>query len=455
MFDLVIRGDDRDIGINDGVITAIGPGLGAAKQEIDAAGLAVLPGLIDIHLHFNEPGRTEWEGAATGSRALAAGGGTLFFDMPLNSTPCTINAVEFDRKAAALSASSITDFALWGGIVPGNCSALAELAESGAVGFKAFLCNSGLAEFPRADDLTLYEGMRESARLGLPVAVHAESEEITSRLTHRMIEQNRRDIRAFLESRPIIAEVEAISRAALIARETGCRLHIVHISSGRGVAAALEARALGTDISIETCPHYLLFTEDDLHRIGALAKCAPPLRSGPERDALRDAVHRGDVDVIASDHSPCPPEMKQRDDFFNIWGGIAGVQWTLAALVDAGLPAGRIAQLTAGFGAQRFAIPNKGAIAEGFDADITLVDFAAAQTIAPGMLHHRHPISPYVGRTLRGVVHATIRRGEVIYREGAVTAQTNGRLIIPSLKRAATLKGPNASSGTYPQQPSA
>lgn len=447
MFDLVVRSDDRDIGVNDGVITAIGPALGAAKEQIDAAGLAVLPGLIDIHLHFNEPGRTEWEGAATGSRALAAGGGTLFFDMPLNSTPCTINAVEFDRKAAALSASSITDFALWGGIVPGNCSALAEMAERGAVGFKAFLCNSGLEEFPRADDLTLYEGMRESARLGLPVAVHAESEEITSGLTRRMLDQDRRDIHAFLESRPIIAEVEAISRAALIARETGCRLHVVHISSGRGVAAALEARALGTDISIETCPHYLLFTEDDLDRIGALAKCAPPLRSTSEREALRDAVHRGDVDVIASDHSPCPPDMKQRDDFFSIWGGIAGVQWTLAALVDAGLPSGRVAQLTAGFGAQRFAIPNKGAITEGFDADITLIDLAARQTITPGMLHHRHAISPYIGRTLRGVVRATIRRGEVIYRNGAVAAQTNGRLVRP-----ATLKGPNA---TYPQQPSA
>jgi allantoinase len=452
MFDLAVRGDDRDIGINDGLITAIGPALGAAKRDIDAAGLTALPGLIDIHLHFNEPGRTEWEGAATGSRALAAGGGTLFFDMPLNSTPCTINAAEFDRKAAALSASSITDFALWGGIVPGglasrNGGALAELAERGVVGFKAFLCNSGLAEFPRADDLTLYEGMRESARLGLPVAVHAESEEITSRLTRRMIDQNRRDIRAFLESRPIIAEVEAISRAALIARETGCRLHIVHISSGRGAAAALEARALGTDISIETCPHYLLFTEDDLHRIGALAKCTPPLRSTSERDALRKAVQRGDVDVIASDHSPCPPEMKQRADFFSIWGGIAGVQWTLATLVDAGLPANRIAQLTAGFGAQRFAIANKGAITEGFDADITLIDRAAAQTITPGMLHHRHPISPYIGRTLRGVVRATIRRGEVIYRDGAVTAQTNGRLVRP-----AALKGPNA---IYPQQPSA
>lgn len=435
MFDLVVRGDDRHIGIADGAIVAIDRELGAAKQEIDATGLTVLPGLIDIHLHFNEPGRTEWEGAATGSRALAAGGGTLFFDMPLNSSPCTLDGAGFDRKATALSAASITDFALWGGIVPGNRGALAELAERGAIGFKAFLCNSGLDEFPRADDLTLYEGMGEAAKLGLPVAVHAESEEITSRLTQRIIGQNRRDIRAFLESRPIVAEVEAISRAALIARETGCKLHIVHISSGRGVATALEARALGADISIETCPHYLLFTEDDLERIGAPAKCAPPLRSDAERRALWDAVKRGDVDVVASDHSPCPPEMKQSDDFFRVWGGVAGVQWTLPVLIDGGLPPDRIAALTAGFGAWRFGIVNKGAIVEGFDADLTLIDPAATQTITREMLHQRHPVTPYVGRTLRGVVRATIRRGEVIYRDGAITARADGRLVVPGAAR--------------------
>jgi len=447
MFNLVVRGDRADIGIEDGVISTIGPDLRPGKQEIDARGLAILPGLIDIHLHFNEPGRTEWEGAHTGSRALAAGGGTLFFDMPLNSTPCTLNAAEFDRKVAALSAASITDFALWGGIVPGNCGELAGMAERGVVGFKAFLCNSGLEEFPRADDLTLYEAMKEAARLGLPVAVHAESEEITSRLTRRMMDQGRHDIRAFLESRPVIAEVEAISRAALIARETGCKLHIVHISSGRGLAAALEARARGTDISIETCPHYLLFTEDDLERIGAAAKCAPPLRSLAERDALLHALRREEVDVVASDHSPCPPELKQSDSFFEIWGGIAGVQFTLSALVDLGIEPARIAALTAGFGAKRFGIAGKGEIAEGYDADLTLIDLAAAQTVSAEILHQRHPISPYVGRSLRGVVRATIRRGEAIYRDGSITAETNGRLVRPIAQ-----KGPHAPSRPHAQQ---
>jgi len=244
--------------------------------------------------------------------------------------------------------------------------------------------------------------------------------------------------------------VEAISRAALIARETRCKLHIVHISSGRGVAAALEARAGGTDISIETCPHYLLFTEDDLERIGAVAKCAPPLRSLSERDALLNALRRGQVDVVASDHSPCSPELKQRESFFEIWGGIAGVQFTLPALVDLEIEPVRIAALTAGFGAKRFGIAGKGEIAEGCDADIALIDLAAAQTISAEILHQRHPISPYLGRSLRGVVRATIRRGEVIYCDGAITAKTYGRLVHPIVQ-----KGPHAPSWQHTQQLSA
>ncbi len=451
MHDLVIRAGTvitpqglvrADIAIEGEHIAEVGPDVAEGKQEIDAAGFSILPGLIDIHLHFNEPGRADWEGAATGSRALAAGGGTLFFDMPLNSSPCTINAGEFDRKRAALEAASIADFALWGGLIPGNCGELAELADRGVVGFKAFLCDSGLAEFPRADDLTLYEGMREAAQLGLPVAVHAESEEITKRLSKRMADAGRCDIAAFLESRPVIAEVEAISRAGVLARETGCKLHIVHISSGKGVAAALEARASGADISIETCPHYLLFTEEDLLRIGALAKCAPPLRAQSERVALWASVMRGEVDVIGSDHSPCPPEMKRRDNFFEIWGGIAGVQWTLPALIDKGLGLPCIAALTAGNGARRFSIDKRGVIEAGAYADLALIDLNASQTVEEGVLFQRHRISPYVGMKLRGVVRKTIRRGDVIYSDGTITARTPGLLVTPK-------RNGNATSGTH------
>ena len=440
MFDIVIRGGsvvtpegiiEADIGIEGEQISAIAPGLSASNREIDAQGLTILPGLIDVHLHFNEPGRADWEGAATGSRALAAGGGTLFFDMPLNSSPCTVGAAEFDLKRTALEAASITDFALWGGIIPGNAPALRDLAERGVIGFKAFLCDSGLPEFPRAGDLTLYEGMREAARLNLPVAVHAESEEITKALSRRMLESGRHDIPAFLESRPVIAEVEAINRAGLFARETGCKLHIVHISSGRGVAAALEARALGTDISIETCPHYLLFTEEDLLRIGALAKCTPPLRNRTERDALLDCIARREIDIVASDHSPCPPNMKTSQNFFGIWGGIAGVQWTRSALIEKGIDLSAIAALTAARGANRFNVASKGTIETGKHADLAVIDPAAVQTVHEDSLFQRHRATPYMGYKLHGVTRYTIRRGELIFSNGAITATTKGAFIRP------------------------
>ncbi len=413
MSDLVIRGMLRDIAVEDGIVSQIGPELPAGKCEIDARSLAILPGIIDVHVHFNEPGRTEWEGAATGSRAFASAGGTLFFDMPLNSSPCTVNARAFDEKHAALAKASVTDFALWGGIIPGNLHHLAELAGRGVIGFKAFVSDSGLPEFPRSDDLTLYESMREAARLDLPVSVHAESEEITRGLTKRMLDAGRCSVRDYLESRPVIAEVEAIERVAFLARETGVKLHIVHISSGRGVAAALEARARGTDVSIETCPHYLTFTGEDMERIGTAAKCAPPLRDAIEQQSLWDAVLDGSVDIIGSDHSPAPPEMKEGDNFFRIWGGIAGIQATLPSLTER-LPLDRIANLLAANPAQRFRIARKGRIAVGCDADFALVDLAQTFVMDREMLQQRHRISPYIGRRFKGRVVHTILRGRII-----------------------------------------
>jgi allantoinase len=445
VFDAVVRGGSivtadgarvADIGIRDGIIEEIGPDLSGAKSEIDAAGLFVLAGLIDVHVHFNEPGRVDWEGAATGSRALAAGGGTLFFDMPLNSTPCLVNAREFDRKSVALEQTSIADFGLWGGLVPGNLNEMAELAGRGVVGFKAFLCDSGLAEFPRADDLTLYEGMREAARLDLPVAVHAESQRLTQRLAQRMLSEGRDGIRDFLESRPVIAELEAINRAALFAEETGAKLHIVHVSTGRGVALAAGARARGANITIETCPHYLYFTGEDVERIGAIAKCAPPLRDAAEQQRLWDQVLRGTVDIVASDHSPAPPELKS-GPFFQVWGGIAGVQSTLAVLLEAGhyrrgLPLEDIACLIADAPARRFRIVQKGRIEAGADADLMLIDLAETRILSESDLFQRHAISPYLGETFRGAVRRTIRRGETIYVDGAIVAQSTGSLVRPA-----------------------
>ena len=442
MADIVLRGgtvvmadgEERvDLAIEDGRIAAIAPELPGGKEEIDVHGLTVLPGVIDVHLHFNEPGRTQWEGAASGSRALAAGGGTLFFDMPLNSTPCTVNPREFDRKRAALDAAAITDFALWGGLVPRSVGDMAAMAECGVIGFKAFMCDSGLPEFPRADDGTLWDGMKEAATVGLPVAVHAESQELTCALAKKAAG---RGVRDFLDSRPVVAELDAIQRALLFAGETGARLHIVHISSGRGVAMAAEARARGVDVSIETCGHYLWFTDEDMERLGAIAKCAPPLRSASEREALWDEVAQGDVDIVASDHSPTEPALKGRD-FMAAWGGIAGVQSTLAVLLDAGhhargLPLTRIAELISATPAQRFRIADRGSVAVGHHADLVVIDPAETFTLDANDLHQRHKMSPYVGATFRGKVRRTIRRGETIFSDGHITAEGGGRLVRPA-----------------------
>ena len=443
MSEIIVRGgtvvdtDGRrvaDVAIADGRITEVGEQLAAGgADEVDARGLLVLPGMIDVHLHFNEPGRTEWEGGATGSRALAAGGGTTFFDMPLNSTPCTVNALEVERKRAALEASSICDFGLWGGLTPGSVTHMAEMASAGVVGFKAFMCDSGLPEFPRADDRTLFDGLREAARLKLPVAVHAESEEITRGLAKAITGAGARE---FMASRPLVAETEAVERALELAKETGAKLHIVHMSSGTAVAMAVEARRNGVDVSIETCPHYLYFDEADVERLGVVAKCAPPIR--PANDELWEELLAGNVNIVASDHSPTEPAMKKAGDFRSSWGGIAGAQSTLSVLLDRGhharqLAIERIVSLIAATPAERFRLPNKGRIQAGFDADLVLVDSAKSFTLGAADLQQRHKISPYIGSTFRGTVRRTIRRGETIFSDGKITATSKGRFVCPTL----------------------
>jgi len=438
--DLVVRGgtivgpdglEPGDVAVVDGRVAAVGAGLAATgAEEIDATGLHVFPGGVDPHVHFDEPGRTHWEGFATGSEALAAGGVTAYADMPLNSLPPTTDADAFDRKRAAAEAASQVDFALWGGLVPGKTAAIDDLWAHGALGFKAFLCDSGVAEFPPADDLTLLEGMRRCAELGAIVLVHAESAVIVAELTRRAVAAGRRGARDYAASRPAVAELEAISRALFLAGETGCALHVVHVSTPRGVELVARARTAGVDASCETCPHYLLLTVDDAERLGAAAKCAPPLRTAEERDGLWSLLERGLLPVVASDHSPCPPEMKAGADAFRAWGGISGCQSTRGLLLAHGrLPLPAVAAVTATNAARRFGLGGKGAVEVGHDADLALVDLALEWDLEPSELRYRHPVSPYVGRRLRGRVVRTILRGTTVMCDGSLAGPPAGRLV--------------------------
>jgi allantoinase len=438
-FDLIIRNGnvvtadgvtENSIAVTDGKIVEIGDIIGGAKEEIDATGLHIFPGVIDPHVHFNEPGRTEWEGIATGSSALAAGGGSCFFDMPLNSSPPTLDGPSFDLKRAAAEASSRIDFALWGGLTPDNLEKMEELADRGVIGFKAFMCNSGIDDFQAVDDATLRDGMKFAAERGLIVAVHAESEAITSELTARFRTKNVPGTWAdYVATRPIEAEVEAINHAIALARETGCRLHVVHVSSSAGAHAVQVARRQGVDVTCETCPHYLSMTNHDLDGLGARAKCAPPLRPPEEVAKLWEDLADGLFSLIASDHSPAPESMKQGEDPFAIWGGIAGVQSTLPILLSRNLPLPMVARLTSAGAADRFGIAGKGRIAVGYDADFAIVDVEDSFQLTTEMLLDRHKLSPYVGRSFSGVVKQTVVRGRTVFLDGKTVGNFRGRLV--------------------------
>jgi allantoinase len=432
-FDLVIRGDP-DLGVVDGQLAEVGPELPGGREEIDARGLLVLPGVVDAHVHMNEPGRTGWEGFGPGTEALAAGGATCALDMPLNASPPTVDGAAFDAKLDAARAAARVDFGLWGGIVPGDPDRLDELAERGVVGFKAFMCPSGIEDFPAADGATLASGMARAARHGLPVAVHAEDPEITGQLAARALAEGRRGVRDYLASRPVRAELAAIARALALAEEAGCSLHVVHVSCAAGARLVEEARARGVDATCETCPHYLVLDEEDAVANWPAAKCAPPLRTAAERRALWEEVAAGRVDLIASDHSPAPPELKA-GDAFAAWGGIAGAQTLLPLLLthgpEHGLGPGRIRDLVAGTAAARFRLAAKGRIAPGADADLALVDPGARWRLAAGDLRSRHRLSPFLGRELRARVVRTIVRGRTVWADGAPVGPPAGRLVVP------------------------
>lgn len=445
-FDLLIRGGDvvgndavttADIGIIDETFAEIGPELtGTTRREIDARRHLVFPGVIDPHVHFNEPGRGDWEGWATGSAALASGGGTTCLEMPLNAHPPTLDRASFIAKAEVASVTSRVDFALWGGLTPDNLDHLEELADCGVIGFKAFMSNAGMDDFRHADDVTLYHGMRVAADLGLPVAVHAENDAITADLASRARVQGRLGARDYLDSRPVVAECEAIRRAITIAADAGCALHIVHVSTVGGVAIVASARADGVDVTSETCPHYLFFSGEDVERIGALAKCAPPLRDEGVRDALWSSVMRGDVEFISSDHSPAPPSMKEGKDFFSIWGGISGCQHMLASMMtgfgDQTLEPVVVARLLAANAARRFRLAGKGAIVVGNDADFTWGRVQAPAPLPIAEVRYRYPASIWDEVAFRYRTAGTAVRGTVVVENEHLTERRPGRLITPA-----------------------
>jgi allantoinase len=422
-----------DLLIEDGRVAAVLPAEHdrAADRVVDATGLHVLPGLVDAHVHFNEPGRTEWEGFVTGTAAAAAGGVTTVCDMPLNCHPPTLDGRALSLKRAAIGEHALIDYALWGGLVPGSLEHAAELQRRGVVGLKAFLCDSGLADFPHLDEFGLVEAMQRCAALQPPLllALHAEDAVETRRRGDAARAAGRREARDWAAARPPETEVTAVQAALDAAAETGARLHFVHISTAGAARLIAAARTDGQDVSVETCPHYLLLDSSDLDRLGTFGKCAPPLRDRSEVDKLWEALLDGAIDWVASDHSPCPPEMKRTDDIWSAWGGLAGVQTLLPALLSEGVHARemslpRLVTLTSGTPARRLGLyPRKGVLDPGSDADLVLVDLDREWVLEADALRTRWPINPFVGRTFRGQVVATFVRGTRVWADGRLCVE--------------------------------
>ena len=394
---------------------------------------ALLPGLMDAHVHLNEPGRTEWEGFATGTRAAAAGGVTTVIDMPLNCLPETTTVEALEKKRAAAMGNATVDWQPWGGAVNGNQQHLLALGAAGVPGFKCFLLYPGCDGFGLIDESELRAAMHLIAQTGLPLLVHAELAGPCEAAAARLVEADWRVYETYLASRPDDAELDAIVRMIGLCREFGARVHIVHLSSALALPMIRAAKAEGLKLTVETCPHYLYFAAEEIADGATLLKCAPPIRAGANRDLLWAALRDGTIDLVASDHSPCPPGMKGTDGSFRTaWGGIAGVSLSLPVVWTEAGPRGfgleDLARWMAKAPARLAGLAErKGEIAVGMDAD--LVVFAPEEEFIVGVedLHFRHKISPYLGETLRGRVKRTLVRGVSVFVEGQFLGEAVGR----------------------------
>jgi allantoinase len=423
--------------VSDGVIARVGDydDVPRGASTIDAGDLVVLPGLVDTHVHINDPGRSDWEGFEHATRAAAAGGVTTLVDMPLNSVPPTTSVAGFEAKLLAADGRCHVDVGFWGGVVPGNADALEPLAARGALGFKCFLSPSGVDEFPHVNEADLRAALPVVARLGLPLLAHAE---LPARLREPGSPRDPRDYRTWLESRPAESETAAIDLLIQLAAEYGAHVHIVHLASADALSRLSAAREKGVRVTVETCPHYLSFAAEEIAKGATPFKCAPPIRERAHRERLWDGLASGRIDLIATDHSPAPAVLKHvgDGDFLRAWGGIASLQLGLSAVWTGAsarlLPFDRIAAWMAAAPARLAGLArSKGAIETGLDADLVLWDPEAETAVDPSSLQHRHPITPYAGMRLRGRVRTTLVRGDVVFDDGRFADTPRGR-VLPS-----------------------
>jgi allantoinase len=404
--------------------------------DVDWEDLAILPGIVDTHVHLNEPGRTEWEGFATATRAAAIGGVTTLVDMPLNSIPPTTTREAFAAKRNAARGQCAVDVGFWGGVVPGNQRELAGLVADGVRGFKCFLVDSGVPEFGWVGEPELAPAMQILAGLGAPLLVHAEVAGPIDAATARLGDADPCRYATYLASRPPAAEEDAIRLVTRLCRATRARTHVVHHSAASALPLLREARAEGLPLSAETCPHYLHFTAEAIPDGATPFKCAPPIREAANREELWRALAEGVLELVASDHSPCSPGLKQIEagDFVAAWGGISGLQLALPVVWSEARARGHsLADIARWMCAAPAALAGlagrKGTIAPGADADLIAFADAETQTVTPAAIHHRHRVTPYAGEQLMGVVHATYLRGEQIAARGDVAATDRGELV--------------------------